>query len=270
MGQNLSGRNTRVLMGLVSAELLRSNSASGLLVPPVDVTVTTTAAKPWATPADIAAGFQSLAVTALTGPLPKGAVLALRSGARIRRVTVAQHVATGAVSVPVLPIIPSDLSSTAALLLLNAVPSGAVATHKGLFQLRGGKKADLSIKAEDESVQVFTDLLIGEIDTGTSGYKTGTIKSKEGEIPLEGLVDPDDIGYMMLGNAATSGQSAYVFTRLVLPPGEGYDIGESYEGLAELVGWDVMASADAMVSFKTQVKFRNAIKRTNALETMSA
>lgn len=265
MGQQLQGKNTRVLFGIMSAELIKSNSNSNLVLPPIDVQVTLTAAVPWATAAQISAGTQPISVTALSGPIAKGCVLALKAGTAIRRVTLAAHAKTGDTTLTILPIVlPAGTSTTRAA--EPAIAATGATLHKGLIQLRGGKKASIDIKAEDEEVLTFTDLQLGEIDLGQSGYKTGSIKSKSASFPYEALVDPDDIGYSMAANAAASSSQALVYARLIFPPGEGYTLGELYQGQAELVGWNVDLSPESYVMCKTEIKFRGGAQRFAAVE----
>jgi hypothetical protein len=265
MGQRLQGKNTRVLFGIMSAELLKSNSASGLLLPPSNVQVSLTAAVPWATAADIDAGTQTIAVAALPGPIARGCVLALKTGTVVRRVTLAKHAKTGDQSLVILPVILPE-GTLPARAALPAIAATAATLHKGLIQLRGGKKADIDIKAEDEEVMTFTDLELGEPDLGFSGFKTGAIKSKAASFPYEALVDPDDIGYSMAANAGASGSQTLVYARLILPNGEGYSRGEVYQGEAELVGWKVTLTPESFAMCSTEIKFRGKVERFDALE----
>ena len=253
MATQLQGKLTRVSIGIMPDELTLATSVSGLLVPPPDVTVALSGAVSAATQAQQTAGVQTIGVAALSGPIGKGTCLAFESGNIVRRVTLVDHAKTGDTTLRVYP-------------LVLAIDAAAVADHRGLLQLKGGKKADFDIKAEDESVMTFTDLLPGEIDYGTDGFKTGAIKSKEWMIAYEALTDPTDIGYDRMANAGASGSSLRVYCRVMLPIAPGFSAGETYEGVADLVGWKQTLSAENFVSYSTEIKGRGACKRTPAVQ----
>jgi hypothetical protein len=240
------GAQTRVFFGMLPAETQATFEATKLMVPPPDVVVTLTAAAPIASAADRTAGFQSLAVTALTGPIARGTPLLFRSGTLSFTAYVQAELATGATAVRVLP-------------LEVAIPTAAVANHIGIIQMVGGTSANFKLEAEDESVMVFTDKLLTDTSDALSGFMDGNAKSAKWSIDYESLSDSQDITLARMlyaGANVTNGVKCYV-RRMTQPP-VGYRRGTAIEGFASIMGFEDTTSAEGIVKIKTSIIGRGA------------
>ena len=240
------GVGTRVLFGLLPSYMVLANDATGLLVPPPDVTVTLSAAAPVAAAADVLAGFQTLSVTTLTDGIAKGTRLSFNSGTRYYSATLVADALIAGASIIVRP-------------LTQSIPTGSVAAHRGLIQLVGGKSANLKITSADDSFTVFTALPLGFVGNALSGFKTGTIKSSEWMVDYDTAVSPTDISFSRIRYAAVqaaSGCVAYVRHMKQVPIG--YSTGDSCEGYVQLEGYDETVQSEGTVTVKSSMKGRNA------------
>jgi hypothetical protein len=240
------GVQTRVLFGLLTAQSILANDATGILLPPPDVTVTLSAAAAVASAAEILAGFQVLTVTALTAGIAKGTRLLFKSGGQNFSATLVDDAITAGTAIRVQP-------------LTKAIPNASVAAHQGLIQLVGGKSANFKIASQDDSFTTFTDLAIGQISNSLSGYKQGTIKSSEWSVDYETAVSPTDISFSRIRFAAaqaSAGVLAYVRHMKQIPAG--YISGESAEGYVALEGYDETVQSEGTVMVKTQMRGRGA------------
>ena len=248
------GVGTRVFFGLLTSEMILANDASGILLPPPDVVVTLSAAGSIGTAADILAGFQTLAVSAITAGIAKGTRLLFNNGIRYYAVTLVSDALVTGTSILVQP-------------LKNAIPTAAVAAHKGMIQLVGGKSANLKITSSDDSFTTFTDKLLGTVDNKLSGFKTGTIKSSEWMVDYDTAVSPTDISFSRIRFAASqaaSGVLSYVRHMKQVPIG--YSTGDSCEGYVALEGYDETVQSEGTVTVKSSMKGRGAPLLTDAIK----
>ena len=249
------GVGTRVFFGLLTSEAIIANDATGLLLPPPNVSVTLSAAAPVASAADVLAGFQTLAVTALSAGVAKGTRLLFTSGTLFFTATLVADGLTAGASIVVEP-------------LTRTIPTGAVAAHKGLIQLVGGKSANLQITSEDDTFTTFTELALGVVSNALSGFKTGTIKSSEWMVDYDTAVSPTDISFSRIRYAAVqaaAGCLAYVRHMKQVPIG--YATGESCEGYVALEGYDENVQSEGTVTVKSKMKGRGAPLLRNAVLT---
>ena len=240
------GVGTRVFFGLLTSQMVLANDATGILLPPPDVSITLSAAASVAAAADVLAGFQTLSVTAITAGIAKGTRLLFNSGTRYYAATLVADALVAGASILVQP-------------LSQSIPTGAVAAHKGLIQLVGGKSANLKITSADDSFTTFTALPLGSISNALSGFKTGTIKSSEWMVDYDTAVSPTDISFSRIRYAAVqaaSGCVAYVRHMKQVPVG--YSAGDSCEGYVQLEGYDETVPSEGTVTVKSSMKGRGA------------
>ena len=240
------GVGTRVFFGLLTSQMVLANDATGILLPPPDVMITLSAAASVAAAADVLAGFQTLSVTAITAGIAKGTRLLFSSGTRYYAATLVADALVAGASILVQP-------------LSQSIPTGAVAAHKGLIQLVGGKSANLKITSADDSFTTFTALPLGSISNALSGFKTGTIKSSEWMVDYDTAVSPTDISFSRIRYAAVqaaAGCVAYVRHMKQVPIG--YSAGDSCEGYVQLEGYDETVPSEGTVTVKSSMKGRGA------------
>jgi hypothetical protein len=250
MGNYVQGAQTRVYFGIMPAESLQLHEASGLLLPPPDVTVTLSGAAAIASAANIAAGFQMLAVNALTGPIANGTPLLFRSAALSFYAYLNGESKTGDTQLRVQP-------------LEVAIPAGAVAAHKGIIQMVGGTAANLKIEAEDESMQVFTEKDLDDVSDELSGYMDGAVKSAKWSLDYESLSKASDITQDRMtfaGANATNGVKCYV--RKLNQAPSGYRRGKGVEGHVSVLGYEETNPADGVIKIKCTLMGRGAPKIT--------
>lgn len=246
------GSQTRVFFGIMPQESLLLYESTKIMVPPPNVVVTLSAAATIATAAQITAGFQPLAVTALTGPIAAGTPLVFRSGTLTFYVYLVGDAKTGDISLRVSP-------------LEVAIPTAAVAQHRGIIQMVGGTAANGKIEVEDESVMVFTDKPLGLVSDELSGFMDGSAKSAKWSLDYESNCDPTDptLGRLTYaGLNATNGVKAYV--RKMNQPPVGYQTGDTLEGFVSVMGYEETNSADGIIKIKATLMGRGAPKRLRA------
>lgn len=225
----LPGVKTKIYWGnLAQVQLVQAN-LTGILVPPPDVTVTLSAV--------LANGANTIAVTALTGPIAAGTSLAFTSGTDKFVVYTTADALTGATSIAIRE---SQVS----------ILSGAVCAHKGLILLKGGTNSQEQIQNTSQDIQVYQD------STGL-GYKDGIITDAMWQVSYDFKVLPDDQGYYRLkytAKTAVGGSRGYV--RKVDPAPPGFITGESIEGLADITDWSIDNPSDNIVAGKCTFKGR--------------
>ena len=247
------GVGTRVFFGLLTSEMILANDATGILLPPPNVTVTLSAAGSIASSANVLAGFQTLTVTSLTAGIAKGTRLLFASGTRFYAATLVSDALVAGPSILVQP-------------LTQSIPTGAVASHRGLIQLVGGKSANLKITSADDSFTTFTELPLGSVSNALSGFKTGTIKSSEWMVDYDTAVSPTDISFSRIRYAAVqaaAGCIAYVRHMKQVPLG--FSVGDSCEGYVQLEGYDETVQSEGTVTVKSSMKGRGAPKLGEAI-----
>jgi len=240
------GVGTRVFFGLLTSQMVLANDATGILLPPPDVMVTLSAGASVAATADVLAGFQTLSVTSITAGIAKGTRLLFSSGTSYYAATLVADALVAGASINVRP-------------LTQSIPTGSVASHKGLIQLVGGKSANLKITSADDSFTTFTALPLGFVGNALSGFKTGTIKSSEWMVDYDTAVSPTDISFSRIRYAAVqaaSGCVAYVRHMKQVPIG--YLTGDTCEGYVQLEGYDETVQSEGTVTVKSSMKGRQA------------
>lgn len=252
MSNFTQGAQTRIWFGLMPQESIVLYEATKIMQPPPDVIITLSAAAPVASPADKLAGFQTLAVTALTGPIANGTPLVFRSGTLAFYAYMAADAKTADANIRVSP-------------LELAMPTGSVADHRGLIQMVGGTTANFKLEAEDESVMVFTTKSLDDLSDDLSGFMDGNAKSAKWSIDYESLSDSKEVSLARMIHAGTNvmkGVKGYV--RKMNQPPAGMRSGNAVEGFVSVMGYEETNPADGMLKIKANLMGRGAPKTTRA------
>jgi len=211
------GNKTKIYFTVMPDSLLDTPVA------PTDVTITTSAAA--------TSGATSLAVTALSGPVPAGTAVVLTSGsggsAVKTTVYITEHAKTGDTSLAV------EATS-------GAIASGATGQYKALLMLQGGTTSDENIEANDQQVTVYGDEL---------GFATGIVTGASWSISYSFNVLPSDLGYFRLAYAAQNAvKGIRGWVRKEDPAPAGYTSGEIIEGLCDVTGFSKSNPADGIIT----------------------
>lgn len=209
------GNKTAFYFSILPDEILNADE----MVAPSNVNITLTAAG--------VLNATTLAVGALSGPVPAGTAIPLTDGVapNIDKYVVytTEHAATGD-------------TSLAVEALPSAIPATATGTYVGMLLLVGGTTSDEQIQAKDQEVFVYGDEL---------GFSDGIVTGASWSISYTFNVLPSDLGYYRLSWAAQNAVRGFrCWVRKVDPAPAGYTQGESIEGLCDVTDFSKTNPAD--------------------------
>jgi hypothetical protein len=199
-------------------------------VEPQDVILTTSAI--------VTTASTSVAVSALSGPVPRGTPLTFKkSGSPDVVVFTTASAKTGDTSI--------EVEETTV-----EIASDAVANYKALLLLVGGTTADEAIQSNDTETMIFGDEL---------NYSTGVVTGASWTISYQCNVLPVNHGYLRLAYAATyavDGVLGWVKKEDQAP--KGYTKGDSISGVVSVLNLNKTNSAESIVTASLELKGRGS------------
>lgn len=219
----VSGNKTKIYFTILPDELYDNPTE------PQDVTITTSAAT--------AVNATTLAVTALSGPVPIGTPIQLLDGSNKVVVYTTASAKTGATALTVEKV-------------AVAIASGATGTYKALLLLAGGKSADEQIQSNDEEFTVFND---GNV----LNYSTGIVTRASWQLSYQFNVLAADLSYFRLAYAAQYAVNGVLgWLKKEDPVPKGYTTGESIAGVVAVTDFQKNNSAEGILSGQLTFKGR--------------